>query len=106
LILDVDYTFRITLIIRQQLWEFKVEEDKLHLGVSEQKKMLNSSGLGSTGSKGGIKINDLFYLFIIVLHPVALWHALNSGWNIHPIRIPECRLLVAYPYFMHKVLSR
>jgi hypothetical protein len=36
-ILDVDYRLSITRIIHQQLWGYKIEE-KLHLGVREQKK--------------------------------------------------------------------
>jgi hypothetical protein len=37
-ILDVDYTICITCIMYQQLWGYKVEE-KLYLGVREQKKV-------------------------------------------------------------------
>jgi hypothetical protein len=37
-ILDVDYTICITCIMYQQLWGYKVEE-KLYLGVREQKRL-------------------------------------------------------------------
>jgi hypothetical protein len=37
-ILDVDYTICITFIMYQQLWGYKVEE-KLYLGVREQKRL-------------------------------------------------------------------
>jgi hypothetical protein len=43
IILDADYRLLITWIIHQQLWGYTVEE-KLHLGVREQKR-LNTSGL-------------------------------------------------------------
>jgi hypothetical protein len=36
--LDVDYTICITCIMYQQLWGYKVEE-KLYLGVREQKRL-------------------------------------------------------------------
>jgi hypothetical protein len=36
-ILDVDYTICVTYIMYKQLWGYKVE-DKLYLGVREQKK--------------------------------------------------------------------
>jgi hypothetical protein len=45
-ILDVDYTICITFIMYQQLWGYKVE-DKLYLGVREQKR-LNTTGLHNT----------------------------------------------------------
>jgi hypothetical protein len=41
----VDYAICITCIMYQQLWEYKVE-DKLYLGVREQKR-LNTTGLGN-----------------------------------------------------------
>jgi hypothetical protein len=44
-ILGVDYRLCVTWIIHQQLWEYKVE-DKLHLGVREQKQ-LNTTVLDS-----------------------------------------------------------
>jgi hypothetical protein len=40
----MDYRLCITLITHQQLWGYKVEE-KLHLGVREQKS-LNATGIG------------------------------------------------------------
>jgi hypothetical protein len=42
-ILDEDYRLCVTSIIHQQLWGYKVE-DKLYLGVREQKR-LNTTGL-------------------------------------------------------------
>jgi hypothetical protein len=44
----VDYTICITCIMYQQLWGYKVEE-KLYLGVREQKR-LNTTGLGNPNS--------------------------------------------------------
>jgi hypothetical protein len=47
-ILDVDYRLCVTWIIHQQIWGYKVEE-KLYLGVREQKRV-NTSALENVGA--------------------------------------------------------
>jgi hypothetical protein len=46
LILDIDYRLCITWIIHQQICRYKVDE-KLHLGVRERKKKLNTTVLSN-----------------------------------------------------------
>jgi hypothetical protein len=50
-ILDVDYTICITCIMHQQRWGYKIEE-KLYLGVREQKR-LNTTVLEDNVSETG-----------------------------------------------------
>jgi hypothetical protein len=54
--LNVDYRLCITLIIHQQLWGCKVE-DKLYLGVREQK-WLNTTGLEERNGSKGPNLDD------------------------------------------------
>jgi hypothetical protein len=103
----VDYTICITCIVYQQLWGYKIE-DKLYLGLSEQKR-LNTTGLDLLNcSNLRVTQIDLSISLVVDLSLSSFSGVIKQlpknllGWHscysyIHPFVILPIHLLLVYP---------